>query len=101
MFVSKKEMLFAPTWQTILPFFLVKGELDQILCGLSETLSVLDLIRTDPIMHCLQVATVREAFNLSRCYFGYVHPVYFPQGSNSREQEETVVMKWFHFLHCI
>ena len=78
----------------------VKGELDQILCGLSETLGVLELIRSDPIMRCLLVPSEKAPLSAD-FILDMLVPVYSPQGSNRREQEEGLVMKWFHFLQCI
>ena len=77
-----------------------KGELDQILCRLSETLGVLDLIRSEPNMRCLLVLSEKAPLSANVIFDMFV-PVYFPQGSNRRKQEEFLVMKSFHFLQCI
>ena len=68
--------------------FEVKAELDQLLCELSSTLGVLELLRSDPaLMRPLLVYTP-------------TNPV-TADGSNSREKEEATVMLWVHFLQRI
>ena len=79
----------------------VKGELDQILCGLSGTLHVLDLIRRDPgVMRSLFVHTECPPVT-SDSMFDMFSISYSPPGSNSREEEEAVGLYWYRFLQCI
>ena len=63
--------------------FQVKAELDQMLCGLSSTLNMLELIRNP--------TRFRPLLELK----------YSPQGSNTREKEEATTMLWLQFLQKI
>lgn len=87
---SKKEELFS----CMLKHFavhLVKAELDQMLCGLSDTLHMLDLIRSYP-------TTFRPLFMYQKrppltgdALFSMLHGTYSPPGSNMREKEVAMI----------
>ena len=60
---TKKRLLL--NWQIIIH---AKAELDQMLCGLAETLGTLDLLRSNPgIMHPLLVATTKPPLSAMFC----------------------------------
>ena len=81
--------------------FEVKAELDQLLCGLSSTLGVLELLRSDPaLMRPLLVYTPTNPVTADDVFDAFVF-CYSPNGSNSREKEEATVMLWVHFLQRI
>lgn len=81
--------------------FQVKGELDQILCGLSETLEVLELFRTaTAVMRSLLVPSKNPPLS-AESMFDMFHIHYSLHGSNAREQEEAVGLHLFNFLQCI
>ena len=70
----------------------VKAELDQLLCGLSSTLSALDLLRSDPIlMRPLLVKTNARPITADEAYDAF-HIFYSPDGSNQKEKEETTII---------
>ena len=80
--------------------FAIKSELDQILCGLSSTLGVLELFRNNPtLMRSLLVCSsvkitadsVYDTFSIS----------FSPDGSNQKVTEEATVMLWVHFLQRV
>lgn len=80
--------------------FSVKSELDQMLCGLSSTLGMLDLLRNNPTVMrplfvssnaCLVADNVYDAFEI--CFS--------PEGSNKRQSEEATIMQWVHFLQNV
>ena len=78
-----------------------KAELDQLLCGLSSTLSVLDLLRSDPIlMRPLLVKTYATPIIADETFDAF-HICYSPDGSNQKEREETTIIFWVHFLQNI
>lgn len=79
----------------------VKAELDQILCGLSETLNALELIRKNSMLFKpLFVHFDRPALTADQL-FDMLLPKYSPNGSNLREKEEAVTMFWLDFLNQI
>ena len=81
--------------------FEVKAELDQLLCGLSSTLGVLELLRSDPaLMRPLLVYRPTNPVTADDVFDAFVF-CYSPNGSNSREKEEATVMLWVHFLQRI
>ena len=81
--------------------FEVKAELDQLLCGLSSTLGVLELLRSDPaLMRPLLVHTPTNPVTADDVFDAFVF-CYSPIGSNSREKEEATIMLWVHFLQRI
>ena len=78
----------------------VKAEL-QLLCGLSSTLGMLELVRSDPsLMRPLFVHTTTGAMTADDVYDVFTI-CYSLNGSNNREREEATIMKWVHFLQHI
>ena len=79
----------------------VKAELDQILCGLSETLHALQLIREYAIVtRPLFVHQVRPPLTADDIYD--MMPAKFSDpGSNRREKEEATMMLWADFLKMV
>ena len=80
--------------------FAVKSELDQLLCGFSNTLDILNVLRSNAaVLRPLFVSSVSvmnaddvfDAFNI--CYL--------PEGSNKRSIEEATIMLWVNFLQTI
>ena len=68
----------------------VKGELDQILCGLSETLAVLEPFQiAAPVMRKLLVPTKNPPLSAERI-FDMFHTNYFLHESNAGEQEKEL-----------
>ena len=81
--------------------FQVKRELDQILCGLSETLDALTLIRNDPtVMRSLFVPSKHPPLSADSTFDLFIMN-YSPQGSNAREREEAVGLHWYNFLQLV
>ena len=79
----------------------VKAELDQLLCGLSSTLGVLELVRSDPaLMRPLFIHTPTSPMTADDMYDMFAM-CYSPNGNNNREREEATIMQWFHFLQHI
>ena len=79
----------------------VKAELDQILCGLSETLNVLDLIRKNPVvMRPMFVHQARPLLTADDVY-DMIPPRFSVPGSNRREKEEATMMLWVEYLKLI
>ena len=79
----------------------IKGELDQILCGLSETLDTLELIRSNPaVMRPLFISSDSPPLTADGV-FDMFFMSYSPQGSNAREQEESVGLHWYGFLQKV
>ena len=78
----------------------VKAELDQLLCGLSYTLDVLGLLRSDPTI--MRPLLVRPSIPLLTAdeMFDSFHIHYSPNGSN-KEREEATIMLWFHYLQTV
>lgn len=79
----------------------VKAELDQILCGLSETLNTLQLIRSNPVIlkplflwKPSPIPTADDINDLMTAKFSEM-------GSNRREQEEATYMLWVEFLKIV
>lgn len=78
----------------------VKAELDQLLCGLSSTFGVLELVRSDPVlMKHLFIHTPTSPTTADDMYDMFTI-CYSPNGSNNREKEEATIMLWVHFLQC-
>lgn len=79
----------------------VKAELEQILCGLSSTLNVLQLIRENSeAMQPLFFYNPPPSMTWDEL-FDLLHPTMSPEGSNKREAEEAVVMKWIKLIQMI
>ena len=80
--------------------FAIKSELDQILCGLSSTLGVLELLRNNPtVMRPLLIrSSVKHTADTMYDSFTIC---FSPDGSNKRVAEEATVMLWFHFLQTV
>ena len=79
----------------------VKAELDQLLSGLSSTLGVLELVRSDPVlMKHLFIHSATSPMTADDMYDTF-NICYSPDGSNNREREEATIMLWVHFLQCI
>ena len=81
--------------------FQTKAELDQILCGLSETLGVLNLVRGNPIiMRSLFVKATKPPLSAEGLYDLFIMH-YSRDGSNVKEREEVTGMRWFSFLERV
>ena len=81
--------------------FEVKPELDKLLCGLSSTLGVLELLRCDPaLMRPLLVHAPTNPVTADDVFDAFIF-CYSPIGSNSRGKEEATIMLWVHFLQRI
>ena len=79
----------------------IKAELDQLLCGLSSTLDVLELLRSDPtVMRPLLVSSSIPRLTADEM-FDTFHIHYSPNGSNKKEKEEATIMLWFHYLQTV
>ena len=72
----------------------VKGELDQIICGMSSTMNVLELVRSNSNL-------TRSLFLFSKCppltadaIFDMFEVTLSPIGHNQRDCEEAVMMNW-------
>ena len=79
----------------------IKGELDQISCGLSETLDTLELIRSNPaVMRPLFVPSNNPPLTADGVFDRFFIS-YSPQASNAREQEESVGLHWYGFLQTV
>ncbi len=63
----------------------VKAELDQILCGLSETLNTLELIRRNSILFRPLFVHFERPALIADQLFDMLLPKYSPSGSNLRE----------------
>ena len=75
-----------------------KAELDQILCGLSETLGLLDLVHGNPIiMRPLFVKATKPPLTAESLYDLFVMH-YSKDGSNTKE---VTGMRWLSFLECV
>lgn len=79
----------------------VKAELDQMLCGLNDTLDALNVIRQHPTLF-------RPLFvygSVAPISLNYVYSLFKPKmsdvGSNCRESEEAVLMLWNDFLEKV
>ena len=78
----------------------VKAELDQLLCGMSTTIKVLELVRENPnAMRPLYVFN-KVPITLDGLY-DILPANYSPQGSNKREKEELVIIQWIHLTQYI
>lgn len=78
----------------------VKAELDQMLCGLSSTLNVLELIRENKGMRQLFVYNQQPPMSWEDIY-SVLPAVMSPEGSNIQEEEEAVIMKWIKLCQFI
>ena len=79
----------------------VKAELDQLLCGLSSTLNVLELIRNNKKeMKPLFVYTSPQSLTWDKLY-NLLPAKMSPEGSNKRECEEAVMMKWIQVIQNV
>jgi hypothetical protein len=79
----------------------IKAELDQLVCGLSSTLNILELIRNNP-------EQMKELFLYKSCpplTWGDMYkllPAKFSiEGSNERDRQEAVMMKWIKVIKDI
>ena len=79
----------------------VKSELDQLVCGLSSTLNVLDLVRKNSLQmkelflyHDPPPLTWESVYNLFPAQMS-------TEGSTKREREEAVMMRWINVITCI
>ena len=79
----------------------IKAELDQLLCGLAETLGALHFIRSEPtVMKTLFVYTEGSPIRADDMFDMFTIQ-YSPAGSTSREREEATSMLWYHLLEVI
>jgi hypothetical protein len=79
----------------------VKAELDQMLCGLSETLNALELIRNNAaIMKPLFLWEHRTPPTADYVY-DLMTPKLSEPGSNRRDEEEAIMMLWVEFLRIV
>lgn len=76
----------------------VKAELDQMLCGLSDTLHVLDVIRENPVVFRPLFVYFKRPLLTADDLFDKSIPQFSTSGSNVREKEEAVTMLWIDFL---
>ena len=72
---------------------MVKAELDQLLCGMSSTMNVLELVRGNPEMRELFFYNPKPPMTWDAMY-SIVPAVVSQEGSNRREDEEAILMKW-------
>lgn len=79
----------------------VKAELDQILCGLADTLNTLALLREAPKQaRPLFIYKEKRPLNADELY-DFIPAVFSEKGSNCREKEEELMMVWSDFLHAV
>ena len=79
----------------------MKAELDQILCGLSEAHSILQLVRMNaPNMRSLFVHQTHPPFTADNVY-DLLEAKFSDPGSNRREKEEAVMIFWYDLLKII
>ena len=80
--------------------FAIKSELDQILCGLSSTLGVLEFFRNNPTAMRPLLVCSSTKYSADSMYDAF--NIYFsPDGSNKKTIEEATVMLWVHLLQAI
>lgn len=79
----------------------VKSELDQMLCGLSETLHSLDMIRLNPMLFRPLFIHYERPPLTENEVFDMLVPKYSLAGSNAREKEEGATMFWIDFLQDV
>ena len=81
--------------------FVVKAELDQILCGLSATLDMLEVIRSNAsVMYPLFV--YEEPEPLTAAFIQQLFPgVFSISGANRREAEEETFVHWTNYIDTI
>lgn len=79
----------------------MKAELNQIISGLSSTLNMLELIRRN-------ACQMEELFLFKPCvplswedFYNLLPAHMSSEGSNKREREEAVMMKWIGVLQLI
>ena len=78
----------------------IKSELDQMCNGL-KTMGVLQMFQDNSlIMRPLLLSRKPTALTADRMIQMFFTK-FSPQGSNSREREEEVTMKWIHYLQMI
>ena len=77
-----------------------KAELDQMLCGMSDTLHVLDMVREFPQMRSLFVFNERPPLTADKMY-DLIPAVLSPVGNNQRDVEEEIMMQWIEILNII
>lgn len=80
--------------------FVIKSELDQILCGLSSTLGMLEVFRNNTTAMRPLLVCSNTKFSADSMYDAF-HICFSPDGSNKRHTEEATVMLWVHFLQAI
>lgn len=78
----------------------VKAELDQMLCGMADTLNVLEMVREHPQMRSLFVFSKRPPLTADNLY-DLVPALYSPRGSNQRDKEEAIIMQWIAFTNFV
>ena len=71
-----------------------------MLCGLSSTLNVLELIRENKGMRQLFVYNQQPPMSWEDIY-SVLPAVMSPEGSNIQEEEEAVIMKWIKLCQFI
>lgn len=79
----------------------VKAELDQMLCGLSSTLNVLELIRDNcQQMRPLFLYDSRPPLSWENLY-NLLPARMSVDGANKREREEAVMMRWIRLTQIV
>ena len=79
--------------------YVVKSELDQMICGIAETLHALELIRENATLFRPLFVYSQKIYSANDRYI--FSPKLSPDGSNRREREEAVIMLWINFLQDI
>ena len=80
--------------------YVVKSELDQMICGIAETLHALELIRENATLFRPLFVYSQKIYSANDIY-DIFSPKLSPDGSNRREREEAVIMLWINFLQDI
>ena len=99
--LSDKERLIVDLMAKHFTILIVKAELDQMFkCGLSSTLNILELVRENKGMRQLFVYDQQPPMSWDDLY-NILPAVMSPEGSNRREEEEAVMMKWIKLSQAI
>ena len=79
----------------------VKAELDQILCGLSDTLNTLDLVRGNPVVMKPFFLWKPRPPPTADYMYDLMTAKFSDAGSNRRDNEEAACMLWVDFLKVV
>ena len=90
--------LFVATIAKHYAILAVKAELDQILCGLSSTFDMLNVVRRNG-MRSLFVHKKEAPLTAEMIYT--LFPLVFSAVGSNRREEEAVVMQWAHYTESI